>query len=58
MFFSFLPGEGGRGRSEAPGGGVVRFFIENPRRGVFQEGGAKGPGGCRRRIGEFGGGEG
>ena len=63
IFYFFCSGRG-KGESEAPGGVGDRFFffIENfhPRRGggVLQ-GGAKGPGGCLLRIGEFsGGGEG
>ena len=59
IFFIFFSRRGRvKGESEAPGGGRVRFFLffENPRRGgVPGGGGAKGPGGCLRRIGEFGG---
>ena len=53
--FVFFCSGSGKGESEAPGRGGGRFFfffIENPRRTV----GAEGPGGCLRRIGEFGGG--
>ena len=56
IFFTFSARGGGRGSPRPPGGG--RFFIENPRGrgGVLQEGkGAEGPGGCLRRIGDFGG---
>ena len=55
FFIYFFARGGGIGESEAPGGRGV-FFIENPRRGGEEEGGAEGPGGCLRRIGEFGGG--
>ena len=49
----------GKGESEAPGGGWGgSLFIENTRRGVSRTGGAEGPGGCLRRIGEFWGGGG
>ena len=50
----------GRGKgSPRPAGGGGRFFIENPRRGGSRRGrGAAGPGGCLRRIGDFGGGGG
>ena len=57
-FYFFLLGEGEGGiRGIGEGGGSI--FIENPRRGegVSSGGeGAEGPGGCLRRIGEFGGG--
>ena len=60
FFIFFLLGEGGKGESEAPGGGGCRFFNGKSRRGGggFQEGegGGEGPGACLRRIGEFGGG--
>ena len=36
FFFLFLLGEAD-GESEAPGGGEVRFFIENPRRGGLRQ---------------------
>ena len=56
FFFFFCSGRG-KGESEAPGGVGDRFFIENPRRGG-RPGGAEGPEGCLRRIGEFWGGGG
>ena len=43
------------GRREERGG---RFSIENPRKGRGSPGGAEGPGGCLRRIGDLGGGGG
>ena len=54
IFYFFRSGRG-EGESEAPGGGGGdRFFIENSQeRGVSRTGGAEGPGGCLRRIGEF-----
>ena len=55
IFYFFLLGEG-KGESEAAGRGAVRYFIDNPRRGGGSPGGAKGPGGCLRRIGDLGGG--
>ena len=56
IFYFFCLGreKGVGGRSE---GGGVSIFIENPRRGGSPEGGgAEGPGGCLRRIGDLGGG--
>ena len=55
IFYFFLLGEG-EGRVRGAGRGGRLIFIENPRRGVLQRGGAEAPGGCLRRIGEFGGG--
>ena len=51
----------GKGESEVPGGRGNRFFIENSRTGGGSPGregprGREGPGGCLRRIEEFGGG--
>ena len=55
LFFCFCSGRA-KGESEAPGGG--RFLIENPRlMGGFSSR-PMGPGGCLRRVGEFGGGGG
>ena len=57
LFFIFPLGGGGkRGFRGARRGGGGPFFIENPRRGGCFPGGAKWPGLCLRRIGEFGGG--
>ena len=45
---------GGKGESEAPGKGGVRFLLKIPGGGGFPGGrGVEGPGGCLRRIGEF-----
>ena len=56
IFFCSGRGRGSPRRQEGRGD---RFFIENPRRGgVPGGGGAKGPGGCLRRIGEILGGGG
>ena len=54
MFLCFFCSGKGKGESEAPGGGGS-FFIENARRGEGFPGGAEGPAGCLRRIGELGG---
>ena len=44
IFYFFCSGEG-KGKSGATGrGGGSVFLIENPRRGVSQRGGARGPG--------------
>ena len=51
IFYFFCSGRV-KGESKAPGRTGVRLFIENPRRGVSRK--AEGPGGCPRRIGEFG----
>ena len=54
IFYFFLLG-GGEGEYEAPGGGGgVRLFFENPRRGGLTGGwgpGGEGPGECLRGIG-------
>ena len=55
IFYFFLLGEGEGGVRGARKGGGDPFFIEHPRRGGVPAG-AEGPGGCLRRIGEFGGG--
>ena len=55
FFIFFLLGEGEGGSPRPPGGGG-RFSIENPRRGGGSPGGAEGPGGGLRRIGDLGGG--
>ena len=53
--FLFYSGEG-KGESEAPRRGGFGLFLKIPggggRRGVWQEGGGEGPGGCLREIGE------
>ena len=56
IFYFFVLGEGEGGvRSAGREGG--RFFLENPMRGGSPGGGgAEGPGGCLRRIGNWGGG--
>ena len=57
IFYFFCSGRG-KGESEAPGGGEVRFLLKIPG-GLSPEGrGAEGPGGCLRRIGDLGGGGG
>ena len=56
-FLFFLLG-GGKGESEAPGGGWERFLMENPRRGVSWVGGGGGPRGRESVCGEFCGGGG
>ena len=56
--FFFSSGRG-KGKTEAPEVGGGRFFIENPKGwggGSPGGGGDEGPGGCLRRIGEWGGG--
>ena len=54
IFLIFCCSGTGKGESEAAAG---EGFIENPRKGgVSRTGGVEGPGGCLRRIGEFGGG--
>ena len=57
IFFIFVrlgEGEGGvRGRR---GGGVVDFLLKIPEGGGVSPGGAEGPGGCLRQIGDFWGG--
>ena len=53
--FGFTARGGGKGESEASGGGGS-IFIEIPGGvGGVGGGGAEGPGGCLRRIGELGG---
>ena len=58
--FFFLLGEGeGEREARDTGGGGGSVFIENPRGGgaAFRTGmGARGPGGCLLRIGDFWGG--
>ena len=58
-FYFFLLGEG-EGKSEAPGGEGMFFFVFNGKSqeggGVPGGGGAEGPGGCLRQIGDLGGG--
>ena len=56
VFFTFFARGGGIGESEAPGGRGVVFLLKIPGEGGEEEGGAEGPGGRLRRIGEFGGG--
>ena len=60
IFYFFLLGGGGRGVRGARRGGGIGFLLNIPPRGgggCFP-GGAEGPGGCLRRIGEFWGGGG
>ena len=56
IFYFFLLGEGEGGVRGAGRGGGVGFLLRVPGGGAFQGEGAKGPGGCLRRIGELGGG--
>ena len=51
IFYFFLLG-GGKGESEAPGGGWGRFYMENPTRGGGGVSGwvGAGGGGCFRGI--------
>ena len=54
--YFFLPGAG-EGKSEPLGGGVVGFFLENPRRGgVSQGGGPRGREGLCGKLEKGGGG--
>ena len=56
IFYFFCSGRG-KGESEAPGGGRGRFFFLKIQEGGSPGGGgAEGPGGSLRRIGELGGG--
>ena len=56
-YFLFFSARGGKGESEAPGGGVFRFlFVENPRRGCLQNGRGQGGGGVCGKLGDLGGG--
>ena len=52
-FYFFLLGEGEGGVRGARRGGGCRLLIEDRRRGVSRRGGAEGPGGRLRRIGEL-----
>ena len=54
-FFLLGEGGGGEGESEAPGGEGVCFLLKCQEGGGSPGGGgAEGPGGCLRRIGELG----
>ena len=55
IFYSLARG-GGRGSQRRREGGGRFLLLRIPGGGAFQGGGAKGPGVCLRRIGEFGGG--
>ena len=58
-FFLLGVGEGGvRGVGEGGGVSVFLLKIQGARGGGLQKGGAEGPGGCLRRIREWGGGGG
>ena len=53
-FFFFSARGGGRGSPRPPGRGGVDFLLKIPGGGGSpKEGGAEGPGGCLRRIGNF-----
>ena len=54
IFLFFFCSGRGRGESEAPGGGGVDFSLKIPGGGSPGGRGAEGPGGCLRRIGDFG----
>ena len=57
IFYFFSARGGGRGSPRPPGGGGVDFLLKIPEGGGSPGGeGAEGPGGCLRRIGDFGGG--
>ena len=55
IFYFFCSGRG-KGESEASGGGGFDFYWRSQEGGSPRGGGGEGPGGCLRRIGEFGGG--
>ena len=62
IFLFFSARGGGRGSPRPRGGGGGLVFVENPIKGLWAPspggGGAEGPGGCLRRIGDFLGGGG
>ena len=60
IFYFFCSGGGGRGSARRRAGGGIDVLSKIPGGGggVLQDGGAEGPGGCLRRIGEKWGGEG
>ena len=53
IFYFFSARGGGGGSPRRQEGGGVHFLLKMPGGGGFP-GGAEGPGGCLRRIGEFG----